>query len=108
LLRYSWPGNVRELRNTLEQTVLLAQGDEIGAKQIPLCHTLSPADPPSPADTLVVLPETGVNLEEVERTLLSQALKNTGWNVSRAARLLGLTRDTLRYRMEKYAFKSPA
>jgi DNA-binding NtrC family response regulator len=108
LLRYSWPGNVRELRNTLEQTVLLAQGDLIRDKQIPLCHTLSPTDPPSPADKIVVLPETGVNLEDVERTLLAQALKNTGWNVSRAARLLGLTRDTLRYRMEKYAFKSPA
>jgi two-component system, NtrC family, response regulator AtoC len=112
LLRYSWPGNVRELRNTLEQTVLLSRGTVIEAGQIAFCRTLSsPASGgsalPAPEDVLR-LPESGLNMEQVERTLLSQALENTGWNVTRAARLLGLTRDTLRYRMEKYSFKSPA
>jgi two-component system, NtrC family, response regulator AtoC len=109
LLQYSWPGNVRELRNTLEQTVLLSRTEVIEANQIAFCRTLSSASPgTTSAHGEITLPASGVNLEEVERTLLSQALESTGWNVTRAARLLGLTRDTLRYRMEKYAFKSAA
>ena len=99
-----------ELRNTLEQTVLLARGELIEAGQIAFCRTLAPGESPSaPLDgTVLRLPESGVNLEHVERTLVAQALENTRWNVTRAARLLGLTRDTLRYRMEKYSFKSPS
>ena len=96
---------MRELRNTLEQTVLLAQGAVIEPAQLALCTTLAPASPAAAAG--LQLP-AGLHLETMERTLLAQALDTTHGNVTRAARLLGLSRDTLRYRMEKYAFKAPA
>ena len=108
LLQYRWPGNVRELRNTLEQTVLLAQGPVIAPDQLALCTTLAPARPAAPPAAAPGLPlPAGLHLETMERTLLAQALDTTHGNVTRAARLLGLSRDTLRYRMEKYAVKAP-
>ena len=110
LLQYGWPGNVRELRNTLEQTILLAPGPVIEPAQLAFCHTLAPAPPAAPpaAPARLRLPDAGMHLETVERTLVAQALETTKGNVTQAARLLGLSRDTLRYRMEKYAFKSPS
>jgi DNA-binding NtrC family response regulator len=111
LLNHTWPGNVRELRNAVEQAVLLAQGEELDAAQFPACtlqiasraprSTTSEAPHPAP-------PGQMMNLGEVERELLMQALNRTGWNVTRAAQLLGISRDTLRYRMEKYHVKPPA
>jgi two-component system response regulator AtoC len=111
LLNHTWPGNVRELRNAVEQAVLLAQGEELDAAQFPACTSLiatraprsttSEAPHPAPAGQMM-------NLGEVERELLMQALNRTGWNVTRAAQLLGISRDTLRYRMEKYHVKPPA
>ena len=108
LRSYVWPGNVRELRNAVEQAVLLASHDVIEATQFPFCESLAGdyatptagAEAPAPS-----LPDGGVNLGEVERELLLQALNRTGWNVTRAAQLLGISRDTLRYRMEKHRIK---
>jgi two-component system, NtrC family, response regulator AtoC len=110
LLQYRWPGNVRELRNTLEQTILLAPGAVIEAEQLALCRTLAPAPPAAPPAEPpgLRLPDAGLHLATVERTLVAQALDKTQGNVSRAARLLGLSRDTLRYRLEKYTGKAPA
>jgi len=108
LLGYAWPGNVRELRNVVEEAVLLAQEAVIAPQQLSFCASLGALHPAGPAPALVAdIPEAGINLEEVERGLVLQALQKTGWNVTRAARLLGLTRDTLRYRMEKFSLAAP-
>ena len=113
LLDWPWPGNVRELRNTLEHVALMARDDAIGEGQLaklispaavhigtrpPACAAAGPVAGHRPADEL--------NLEKLERDCLVRALQNTGWNVTQAAKLLGLSRDTLRYRMEKYGLKN--
>jgi DNA-binding NtrC family response regulator len=103
---YAWPGNVRELRNVIEEAVLLAQGEVIAPEQLSFCASLG-AGTAGAAAPVTEIPEAGINLEEVERGLVVQALQKTGWNVTRAARLLGLTRDTLRYRMEKFSLSGP-
>jgi DNA-binding NtrC family response regulator len=105
LLNYSWPGNVRELRNMIEQTVLLSRREVIEPSQLALVPDLFKINKESPEEKengRVTLPRQGISLEEVERDLVLQALDRTAWNVTQAAKLLGLTRDTLRYRMEKY------
>jgi len=99
LERYPWPGNVRELRNVLERAVLLADGETLGA---PLFAGLLRPRPRDPEADPFRLPEGGVSLEALERELIRQALERTGGNRTRAAALLGLTRDTLRYRLEKH------
>jgi two-component system response regulator AtoC len=101
LEQYEWPGNVRELRNVIERAMILEETGE-----------LLPADLPPELDRPRVsvvlpmpqfrLPETGVVLEEVEREFVRQALEQTLGNQTRAARLLGLTRDELRYRAKKF------
>jgi len=98
---YYWPGNVRELRNTLEQCVVLARGEAIAATDLVLCAgVFSGSAPAAPADG------DALNLGRAEQDLLLKALEQCEWNVSRAARLLGVSRDTLRYRMEKHQLKT--
>jgi len=109
LCNYSWPGNVRELRNVIEHTVMLCEGGKIRVEDLSLSPGLAipygPADPIG-ADTFS-LPAEGVNLEALERALIVQALNRVNWNVTGAAELLGLSRDTLRYRIEKFAIERP-
>ena len=95
LTRHSWPGNVRELRNVLEQAVLLAPDGRIEARQLTLSSNAAEVAGASPGA------QAPATLAEMERQMLSRALERSGWNVSKAARELGLTRDTLRYRIEK-------
>ena len=97
--RYPWPGNVRELRNVMERAVLLAPGDALDAALF--ARLLRPRAAEPEADPFR-LPEGGVSLESLERDLIRQALERAGGNRTRAAALLGLTRDTLRYRLEKH------
>ena len=98
---YAWPGNVRELRNVLERVLILEEVGEIRAEDIPVEMRV-----PFPAASLGVrlceLPPEGLRMEDVERDLMRQALVRTSGNVTRAADLLGLSRDTLRYRLDKY------
>jgi DNA-binding NtrC family response regulator len=110
LKSYAWPGNVRELRNAVEQAVLLADRDVIEAAQFPFCESLASARSTAPAEETArpALPDSGINLGDVERDLVVQALERTGWNVTRAAQLLGVSRDTLRYRMEKHRIRPSA
>jgi DNA-binding NtrC family response regulator len=103
LQRYAWPGNVRELRNVIERTVILLQEDVIQPSDLPpelRLHSGGQAPGTSPGCPFL-LPEEGVDLEGVERGLLEQALARTNGNQSAAARLLGISRYALRYRMEK-------
>jgi transcriptional regulator with GAF, ATPase, and Fis domain len=105
LLDYAWPGNVRELRNVVEEAVLLASGPVIGPDQLSLCATLGRSRPgasPLAREMLPDIPSGGLQLGEVERGLILQALQKTSWNVTRAAKLLGVSRDTLRYRIDKF------
>jgi two-component system, NtrC family, response regulator AtoC len=108
LLEYAWPGNVRELRNTVEQMVLLADTNVIAPAHINLCATLGRAESDEGARAESAVPPEGFKLEEWERQMVRKALEKTAWNVTRAAKLLGLTRDTLRYRIEKYSLSAPA
>jgi transcriptional regulator with PAS, ATPase and Fis domain len=98
LKAYAWPGNVRELRNAVERAMLLAEGDELGAEHFPLQGGAS-----SPRlSEQVQLPATGIDLEQLERSLVVQALERSGWNQTKAAALLGVNRDQIRYRIEKF------
>ncbi len=95
LLRHAWPGNIRELGNVIAQACLLSPRDAIEAADLNLRDTA-----PAPE------PEAGeASLSDVERTLIVTALRQHGGNVTLAAQSLGISRDTLRYRMEKYALK---
>jgi two-component system, NtrC family, response regulator AtoC len=97
LQSYRWPGNIRELRNAIERAMLLAEHETLTAEDF----TLGAPGPPRLGDR-VELPAAGVDLEQLERSLVVQALERTGWNQTRASALLGLNRDQIRYRIEKF------
>ena len=99
LEQYQWPGNVRELRNAIERAMLLIDRDRLEPEDFTtLTRSVEPAQ--------FRLPPEGVNLEEVERQLLTQALERAGGNQSQAAQLLGINRDQVRYRVEKFGLKT--
>ncbi len=98
LMAYPWPGNVRELRNVCERLCILLAGRTIEENSLPP-EIVSRSPPSSPE---IELPERGINLEQVEIDLIRQALERTSGNRSRSAKLLGISRDTLLYRMQKY------
>ena len=102
LQSYAWPGNVRELRNAVERGMLLSESAELNESNFPV---LSAA--PGELSTGIGLPSSGINLEALERSLVVQALERAGWNQTRAATLLGLNRDQIRYRVEKFALEKP-
>ena len=105
LLAYSWPGNVRELRNLIERAVLLAESEALEPSDFETVHTLR-----APVESVVAgniaLPAEGLNIEDVERRLVVLALERTHGNQTRAAALLGLHRDQIRYRIEKFGLKA--
>ncbi len=98
---HSWPGNIRELRNFCERMMILSQGSEIASEHLPL--ELLTGNRQQSGNEGFTLPDDGVKLEELEQEMIKQALDRTHGNRSRAARLLGLSRDTLLYRIKKYA-----
>jgi DNA-binding NtrC family response regulator len=97
LLSYGWPGNIRELRNAIERAMLLTNGEWLEPADFLL---VTPAATGS--DGGFQLPAQGVNLEALEHSLVIQALERCGGNQTRAATLLGMNRDQIRYRIEKY------
>jgi DNA-binding NtrC family response regulator len=104
LQRYPWPGNVRELRNTIERAVLLCEGPDLDTEllQLDLTRATRTLDAPG-----FRLPEGGLVLRDLERELLKQALQLSGGNQTEAARLLGMSRDQVRYRVEKHDLLAP-
>jgi DNA-binding NtrC family response regulator len=94
LEHYPWPGNVRELKNAIERAMLLVDRAYLEPEDFTLTRTVSPVE--------FALPPEGVKLEEVERQLLVQALERAGGNQTHAAQLLGINRDQVRYRIEKF------
>jgi len=99
---YRWPGNIRELRNAVERAMLLADGEWLEPAHFPMA--VSRRSTSGAYD----LPDEGINLEQVERELVMQALTRTGWNHTKAAALLGLNRDQIRYRIEKFGLEKTA
>lgn len=103
--KYNWPGNVRELRNVIERALILEDSDEITTEYLP--GTLMPASRLSPpggapqSSTQFVLPNEGISLDEAELSFVRQAIERSGGNQTRAAELLGISRDQLRYRLKK-------
>jgi len=100
LLACSWPGNVRELRNVIERALVVERGERISEQALRLdaASSASPEPGPEPA----ALPPGIVPLEEMERELVRRAMQAAGDNQTRAAELLAITRDQLRYRLKKF------
>jgi transcriptional regulator with PAS, ATPase and Fis domain len=98
---YGWPGNVRELRNAVERAMLLVDGDELTPAHFPVLAAAAKLTEG------IELPPHGVDLEQLERSLVVQALERTGWNQTRAAALLGVNREQIRYRIEKFSLEKP-
>jgi two-component system, NtrC family, response regulator AtoC len=103
LRRYPWPGNIRELRNAIERAMLLSDNQILSAADF--SGTSGGA---MRLGDKVELPASGLDLEELERSLVVQALERTGWNQTKAAELLGLNRDQIRYRVEKFHLERTA
>ena len=107
LKQYPWPGNVRELHNVVEWLTITCKQDEITPEHLPASFkTAPPTNEEKPAGTPSLL-ALGLSVEEVEKTMLQEALRKTGGNVSEASRLLKITRNTLRYRMAKHNLSLP-
>jgi transcriptional regulator with PAS, ATPase and Fis domain len=101
LITYQWPGNVRELENTIERVVILSHGGTIEFEDLP-AEVRSGVSLVAGGARCFVLPDAGLDLEEVELDLVRQALDRTGGSVPQAAKLLGLTTKTLEARMARY------
>ncbi len=98
LKRYAWPGNIRELKNVCEHVSALLPGEIIEKDNLPL----SIIENKQTLQTSYILPEHGIDMESLEIDLIKQALNHTNGNKSRAAKLLGLSRDAFLYRLKKY------
>jgi two-component system, NtrC family, response regulator AtoC len=104
---YPWPGNVRELRNVVERALILEDGDLVTTEYLPRDLVAEAGEPSASAGREAAagdsftLPAGGTSLEEMEMSLVRQALERSGGNQTRAAELLGISRDQLRYRLKK-------
>jgi len=106
LLAYDWTGNVRELRNIMERATLLEETEWIQVPSLQLESRSSAAmDAKAGAEAAVAVSGAPATLEETERTMLLQALEKSYWNQTRAAVLLGISRDALRYKVKKFNLK---
>jgi two-component system response regulator AtoC len=106
LMHYEWPGNIRELKNAIERVMILADGDCVATTYLPIHISeggmmSAPGEEAKP-DGIVELPVGGTPLYDVEKELIRQALEQARGNKTTAARLLHITRDTLRYKVKKY------
>jgi DNA-binding NtrC family response regulator len=100
LSSHHWPGNVRELRNVLERAVLLSEGGTLGPDDLRVIA------PPEALDQGLHLPRGGLVFEDLERDLVRQALERAGGNQTRAGALLGMSRDQIRYRLQKFGISA--
>jgi DNA-binding NtrC family response regulator len=103
LLEYDWPGNVRELENTLERSIVLASGEVLESGDIRIENARTA--PNAASSQSLLLPE-GMTLEQWEQMMIREALRRSNGNKSQAARMLGLTRNALRYRLSQMGMES--
>jgi DNA-binding NtrC family response regulator len=101
---YGWPGNVRQLESAIERAILLCEGDMITPDDLP--SELQQESRGTSAGAFKLPPE-GISFEEVEKNLILQAMDQTDYNITKAAKLLGLTFRTLQYRLEKFGIRKP-
>jgi len=104
LMGHPWPGNVRELRNAIERAMVLEEGPRLTSESLALGESAGPHGVAAQA-AAGATPLQEMSLEDAERSMLVQALEKSGGNQTRAAKRLGISRDTLRYRMKKFALK---
>jgi DNA-binding NtrC family response regulator len=104
IMEYSWPGNVRQLESAIERALLLAEGDEVTVEDLPV--EIRSATQSESAGGFKLPPE-GISFEELEKSMIIQAMEQTGWNITRAAKLLGLSFRTMQYRLDKFGIKRP-
>jgi len=102
MLDYSWPGNVRELKNVIERAIILGNDETLLLEHLPLEIVAKAPRQASASLTSFRLPPEGIDIEEVEKELIRQALEMTDWNQSKAAKKLNLGIDAFRYRMKKF------
>ena len=102
LLAHDWPGNVRELRNAVERAMILEESTLIHSASLPIAIRSTSAGAVAVGASAGTAPGEGMSLVEQEKRLLIQALEKSGGNQTQAARLLRITRDTLRYKMKKF------
>ena len=102
LSAHDWPGNVRELRNLLERAVLLQKTGVLRASDFALGNSMRSTAPSSEVTSNAAQP---LSLDTLEREHVQRALVQCAGNVSKAAKLLGISRDTLRYRMERHGLQ---
>ena len=100
LVNYSWKGNIRELENLVERMVILSRGEVIKVDDLPKEIKVKDNQ-----EIPFYLPDSGIKLDEVEKDLIFQAMQRTDHNQTKAAKLLGISRHTLLYRLEKYGMK---
>ncbi len=105
LVRSPWPGNVRQLESVVERAVLLCEGTAVRPEDLPVEIRLRTAPAARPYG--FEIPADGIDIEELERQLIVQAMEKSGWVIAKAARLLGLTYRTLQYRLEKFGIHRP-
>jgi DNA-binding NtrC family response regulator len=105
LVAYRWPGNIRELRNVIERIVVLETAEFVQPEHLPaeILHLKERAA--AKASLGRTIPDTGLSLDEVEKTLILQALEKAGNNKTTAAKLLGITYDSLRYQVKKFGLE---
>src|SRR5947208_2642538 len=101
---YGWPGNVRQPESAIERAILLCEGDMITPEDLP---TEVQQETKGTGPGAFKLPPEGISFEEVEKNLILQAMDQTDYNITKAAKLLGLTFRTLQYRLEKFGIKKP-
>ncbi len=101
LANYDWPGNVRQLKNVIERAVILTENGEILPRHLPPELVSEKAKRKGFDLSDLEIPPEGLPLEEVEKEVIRKALAMTEWNLSKAARILSITRDTLRYRIKR-------
>ncbi|HEX2219486.1 MAG TPA: sigma-54 dependent transcriptional regulator [Gemmatimonadales bacterium] len=107
LLAYPWPGNVRELSHVIERAVLWSKGPILDVEHLALDVSAGQGEGPQESpDALPSSRPAGMDLEQWERSLIEQALRESDGNQTRAAQRLGISRDTLRYRLKKYGLQS--
>ena len=109
MMRYSWPGNVRELKNVIERAVLFEKGEYISTESIRIIYA---AVNPEAAKTVTQLTaqqteisEEGISLDEIEKSFIQKALESAKGNQTRAAQMLGISREKIKYRMKKHNLK---
>jgi len=100
-MNYPWHGNARELRNVIERVCILEDTDLIYPEHLPT-EIIKHVDTYSDNGKPIELPGDGLSLKDVEKELIMQAVNNTGGNQTKAAKLLDISRDALRYKMQKF------